>query len=87
MIRVETTGHGWHLHVFGRRWHHGFTGCLLIVIGAVLACHDLADLAQWWPREEPQGLRRRPGPRSTLFGRSRIRWAPPLWSDPAGSLT
>lgn len=47
MIRVEIgNGHpGPRLYVKGRRIHHGLTGAVTAVIGAVLCLHDRRD----WP--------------------------------------
>lgn len=50
VIRVESTEHGLRLYVCGRRWHHGFIGCVLVVVGGALIYDDLPDIADWWPR-------------------------------------
>jgi uncharacterized membrane protein YccC len=39
-------------HVRGYRIHHGFAGCVLAVVGAVLAWHDRRDLPDWWPARD-----------------------------------
>lgn len=39
------------LYICRRRCHHGFTGCVLVLIGIALAIHDRAD-APWFPALE-----------------------------------
>lgn len=33
--------------VAGLRFHHGLTGCLIAVVGLLLAWHDRRDVARW----------------------------------------
>ena len=51
--RIQKTPNGPVLVVFGRHVHHGFSGCLLILVGALLAIHDLKDFP-WEPRRVKQ---------------------------------
>lgn len=42
--------------LFKRRCHHGFVGCLAVVVGMGLAWHDRADRSEWFvlKRYEPR---------------------------------
>lgn len=51
MIPSPTNPRGRRVYIIKRRLHHGFTGCIFVALGTILALHDRRDWREWIPRE------------------------------------